>query len=306
MTGARRVWSPPSDEAGRAAFAAAVAPFLLRDEARNNLALGVLDGVVTGRYRDAVLVAAGIGGDPDGPPTEVTAALLRTPPFPLLLPAGTDAAGRAALLAWMRDHDPPPPAPAIVGPLPEVEEAARWWAAARGARARVHMRQGVYELRAVRPAARAGGRMRLALEPDRARVVPWLLAFVEEAKGGAVAAPPDETFSSFVAGAVRRLFLWEAPDGEVVSLAGRAGRTPHGVRIGPVYTPPERRGRGYGEALVAAVSQRELDDGARACYLYTDLDYGASNRLYRRVGYEAVGESAEIAFEADGAPAAPA
>lgn len=298
---ATRVWAPAPDGAGRGAFVAAVTPFLLRDEARNNLVLGVLDGVVTGRYRDAVLVAAGAGGDPGGPPAEVAAVLLRTPPYPLLLPAGTDDGARAALLAWMLTHDPDPPA--IVGPLPEVAEAAAWWAGRRGVRARMHMRQGVYELRAVRAAERVPGRMRLAVQADRALVVPWLLAFAEEAKGGAATAPPDETFASFVAGGVRRLFLWETTNGEVVALAGRAGRTPTGVRIGPVYTPPERRGRGYGEALVAAVSQRELDDGARACYLYTDLDYGASNRLYRRVGYERVGESAEIAFVGAAAPA---
>jgi uncharacterized protein len=99
---------------------------------------------------------------------------------------------------------------------------------------------------------------------------------------------------------VRRLFLWETPAGEVVSLAGRSGRTPSGVRIGPVYTPPEHRGQGYGEALVAAVSQRELGEGARACFLYTDLDYGASNRVYLRVGYEMIGESAELRFEGVG------
>ena len=47
----------------------------------------------------------------------------------------------------------------------------------------------------------------------------------------------------------RTLHLWE--DGEVVSLAGVGSRTPNGVRIGPVYTPPEARNRGYASALVA-------------------------------------------------------
>jgi len=106
----------------------------------------------------------------------------------------------------------------------------------------------------------------------------------------------EAAFAAFVEHPVRRLYLWETPAGEAVSLAGRSGRTPSGVRIGPVFTPPEQRGRGYGEALVAAVSRRELDEGARACYLYTDLDYGASNRVYLRVGYEMIGESAELRF----------
>ena len=35
----------------------------------------------------------------------------------------------------------------------------------------------------------------------------------------------------------------------VVSIAGYGGPTPNGIRIGPVYTPPELRGRGYATAL---------------------------------------------------------
>src|SRR5439155_1086870 len=63
-----------------------------------------------------------------------------------------------------------------------------------------------------------------------------------------------------------RAFVWV--DGVPVSYVGTS--TPAGgiVRIGPVYTPPERRGRGYASALVALVSQRALDGGAVACSLY--------------------------------------
>jgi predicted GNAT family acetyltransferase len=131
---------------------------------------------------------------------------------------------------------------------------------------------------------------------DRERVVPWLTAFEREAVHRDTT-DAEAAFAAFVDHPVRRLYLWETPAGEAVSLAGRSGRTPSGVRIGPVYTPPEQRGRGYGEALVAAVSQRELEEGAHACFLYTDLDYGASNRVYLRVGYEMIGESAELRFE---------
>ena len=39
----------------------------------------------------------------------------------------------------------------------------------------------------------------------------------------------------------RTAYVWE-DGGEVVSLVGAGGETPNGIRIGPVYTPPERRG----------------------------------------------------------------
>ena len=291
MTGGYRVWAAGTSPTERAAFAEAAVPFLARDEARNNLQLSILDAVLTGRYHEAVLVAA---VDADG---EVAAVLLRTPPWPLLLASGCAPAALEAALAWMFEHDPD--APGITGPLPESADAAARWAARRGLAVRRQMHLGVYALRAVTPRARAGGMARLVTEDDRARIVPWLRAFELEAVRRAEAEiDAEKAFASYVGHPVRRLFVWQTESGEPVSLAGRGGRTPHGVRIGPVYTPPEQRGRGYGEALVAAVSQRELDEGAQACYLYTDLAYGASNRLYLRVGYEKNGESAEMRFEA--------
>jgi GNAT superfamily N-acetyltransferase len=282
-----RIWAPEPTREGYAAFATHAVPFLARDEGRNNLALGILDHLLGGRYPGAVLAAA---RDESG---RLHGLLMRTPPHGLVVPAGCTPLAVEALLAWWLDADPD--VPGMVGPLPQVEEAAATWgrlraAAGRPIAVRRHMHQGVYRLDAVRPtgrpraAARAAGRARLVTAADRGRVVPWLAAFEREAVHRDTS-DGEAAFAAFVDQPVRRLYLWETPAGEVVSLAGRSGRTPSGVRIGPVYTPSEHRGRGYGEALVAAVSQRELDEGARACFLYTDLDYGASNRVYLRVGY---------------------
>jgi predicted GNAT family acetyltransferase len=91
------------------------------------------------------------------------------------------------------------------------------------------------------------------------------------------------------------LVLWD--DDGPASLAGFGGHTPNGIRIGPVYTPPERRGRGYASALVAELSAELLSQGRRFCFLYTDLADPTANRIYERIGYERVCESAEIAFE---------
>jgi len=89
--------------------------------------------------------------------------------------------------------------------------------------------------------------------------------------------------------------LWE--DGEVVSLSGFGGETPHGIRIGPVYTPPRLRRRGYASALVAQLSRQLLDEGRDYCFLYTDLANPTSNRIYMDVGYELVCESADYVFQ---------
>ena len=74
----------------------------------------------------------------------------------------------------------------------------------------------------------------------------------------------------------------------------------HGmVRIGPVYTPPERRGRGYASAATAALSQRLLDAGAEEVLLYTDLANPVSNSIYQRIGYRPVEDRVVLAFSAD-------
>ena len=90
--------------------------------------------------------------------------------------------------------------------------------------------------------------------------------------------------------------------GDVVSIAGWGGATPNGIRIGPVYTPPELRRHGYATALTADLSQslldgRLFDGGRRFCFLYTDLANPTSNAIYERIGYVRAAESAEILFE---------
>ena len=85
------------------------------------------------------------------------------------------------------------------------------------------------------------------------------------------------------------LVIWD-DEGGTVSMAGFGGRTPNGIRVGPVYTPPELRGRGYASALTAALTQRLLDGGRRFCFLFTDLANPTSNSIYQRIGYEPVSD----------------
>jgi uncharacterized protein len=89
--------------------------------------------------------------------------------------------------------------------------------------------------------------------------------------------------------------LWEH-DGAAVAMAGFQGKTPSGVRISWVYTPPQLRGRGYASALVAALSQQLLASGNRWCFLYTDLANPTSNGIYQRLGYQPVCDAAHYTF----------
>jgi len=92
------------------------------------------------------------------------------------------------------------------------------------------------------------------------------------------------------------MYIWV--DGEPACLVGVSGETPHGIRVAPVYTPPELRGRGYASALTAEVSQAQLDAGRRYCFLFTDLANPTSNKVYQAIGYEPVCDVDDLRFEA--------
>ncbi len=81
-----------------------------------------------------------------------------------------------------------------------------------------------------------------------------------------------------------------------VALA-RASPPAYGMsRIGPVYTPPEHRGHGYGSAVTAAATRWALDAGAHHVVLFTDLANPVSNNIYPRLGYRLVHDAVQLAF----------
>jgi uncharacterized protein len=261
-------------------------PLLLADEARHNLIVGL-----AGTLRDkpkrypafALLLVEDEG--------MVLAAALRTLPFRLVL---AQPASRDALLALAAAVDD---LPGVVGGVPEASDFADAWSARTGAVARIESRQGVYALHRVVPPRPASGSVRPAAEADRALLLPWLRAFSLEAMGEPTS---DEELSRMVdirvAGDPDYGFaLWE-DEGKPVSVTGFGSPTPSGIRIGPVYTPPELRGRGYASSVVADVSQAQLNAGRSFCFLYTDLANPTSNKIYVDLGYERVCDSLQIAF----------
>jgi predicted GNAT family acetyltransferase len=268
------------------AFLEAAEPLLMRDEARHNLILG-LAGTLRdhpGRYPEFRLWVVTERDNPVG-------AALRTPPHYLVLARARDASAAAAIAAGIDDE-----LPGVVGSLPEVDQFAAAWVARTGGEARRVRDQGLFALEQVEPARAVAGSLRDATEADRPLIRDWYRAFAMEAIGDE---NPDEerlqqTISHRLEAENAGLVLWE--DGEPVSLAGFGDPTPNGIRIGPVYTPPELRGRGYASALVAELSSRLLESGRRFCFLYTDLANPTANRIYERIGYRRVCESAEIEF----------
>jgi RimJ/RimL family protein N-acetyltransferase len=275
------------------AFLRLAGPLLERDEARNQLPLGIA-GNLAARPTAFEVVHFWVVRDGDEP----VAAAVRTEPFNLVLGDPSSKAALGPLLEAIVSDDPD--VPGIVGNVPFVEPAAERLAGASGRTAERILSQGVYGLTTVRDVARAPGEPRSAVLADRALLLDWLRAFANESLPD-----PDETFRRMERNLEDRFgsegtgfWLW-ADGGQPVSLAGFSGPTPTGIRIGPVYTPPEHRRRGYATTLVADLSSWLLGHGHRACFLYTDLANPTSNRIYVKIGYERVCDAMEFSFRGD-------
>ncbi|MFI6084407.1 GNAT family N-acetyltransferase [Streptomyces sp. NPDC051217] len=137
----------------------------------------------------------------------------------------------------------------------------------------------------VPPGAAPPGTPRVATGDDRSLLHDWCTRFVAEA--GTLGADLDRFIDERTARGGWR--LWTVA-GEPVAVAAMTSVVSGMARVTPVYAPPEHRGRGYGAAVTAAVSQAALDAGAEHVLLFTDLANPTSNGLYRRIGYRPVSD----------------
>ena len=271
-------------------FVAVAGAFLSLRPAENTIELGAADAVRR-RGRAAFGAGAPLFGwwRHAGGPVEST--FLHTPPYPGLLTS--DA----------HEDSVRPLAESLAGlgrPLPGINAAetvamafSAAWQQLTGADTQIRLRSRLYRLGKLQPPVPAPpGAARVAVAAEAELLEAWLGAFSREQYG---IPPPDP---GMVADRIGHGGLtWWEKDGVPVSLAGRTRPAAGTVRVGPVYTPPEHRRRGYGAAVTAAVSRAALDDGATAVVLFTDLANPTSNSLYQRLGYRPVEDRVSVEFK---------
>ena len=278
-----------------AAFLAAAEPSLLAREAENSLLLGVAGAVRDGRrYGDEPPYFACVvdGGT-------VVAAAVRTPPYNLLLMSARRDGWRPIAEQLAADGAP---LPGVNAERDVALEFAEWWSGARAVRHEITMKQRLYCLTAVRFPVGVPGQARWPGAADAALLAGWVDAFSAEA----IPDSPASDSAALVARhlAARTLLVWD--DAGVVSMAASTRSSPHGGSVSLVYTPREKRGRGYASACVATLSQRILESGKKFCTLFTNLDNPTSNRIYQEVGYRPLVDCLEVRFMGPAAGEEPA
>jgi predicted GNAT family acetyltransferase len=241
-------------------------------------------------------VLGGLHGEPaplfayaTGAREQVVAAALRTPPR-VMLASDIDRHGADALLEVWLEQDPE--LPGVAGTREATRAIAGAWSERTGGTSRASMRMALHDLTEVRdPPAPASGRLREPGADERSLVIGWFEDFARDA--GAQFMPEESMVDARLADGL--IFVWD--DGAPVCMVGQNHPSAGVVRIGPVFTPPERRRRGYAGSAVAAASRLALARGARTCILYTDLLNPTSNKIYAEVGYRRVADWEELAFE---------
>jgi predicted GNAT family acetyltransferase len=261
--------------------------FLEAREAEHNLIFGICANIEADptQYEGAPYLATVLHGD------RVVGAAIRTPPWRLVLSVMDHPGAAHRLVDDLMDE----PLPGVIGPSMAAEHFAEGWTRVTGAPARLRTNERAFQLRRVIPPRPAPGRMVRSDPSHRDVVAAWAKAFNDEALDGAPPQDWDLVAERWIKGIGRTAYLW-VDDGRVVSLSGVGGPTPHGIRVGPVYTPPEARGRGYASNLVAELSQLQLDAGRRFVFLFTDLANPTSNKIYQDIGFEPVIDVDEYEF----------
>lgn len=269
-------------------FADQVRPFLLQDEADNNVMLGML-------HRRLSALRKGQQLDKNEPPLfcsvvgngEVIGAASQTPPYSLNLTRMPSAAIDAVVYALAER------AVHLYGAHGHSEISGTFaaaWIARRGVVITRRKPLLFYKLCALLSPEATAGHAHLATQDDVDLLRNWERAFADELD---LPTPEDKAeIENRIA--TKTSFVWRTSS--PVATAGFRHITGTCARIIGVYVPPEQRRRGYASAVVHAVTRHALDLGLRNVFLFTDAEDEAPNIVYTRLGYVRVGEYTDYRF----------
>jgi predicted GNAT family acetyltransferase len=263
-------------------FLSAAEPTLLMAEAENNLLLAIAHGIArnpaaaTSPYLATAGATAGL-----------MACAAHVPPFKMVI----TRANRDLVAALAADvFEAVPDLEGVSGPSRSADDFALAWRRLSGVEPKLGMRLRIHETRKVLDTDERApsGCLRQATTDDQHLLTAWTDVFIAEAK---IPDPVDP--GRVVADAISRgrLHVWD--DGGPASMAAWTGKTPNGVRINFVYTPRERRGKGYGTACVKALTRQQLERGNAFCWLYTEVSNAAASNIFKRIGYWPVSDISE-------------
>lgn len=252
-------------------------PYLLRYPTEHNLLLGMQSALV--RVPEAFTTSPDLFLVESA--GEIQAVGMRTPPYNLVLSKVQDLSVVEIIVNYFQQAET-----ALAGINSFIREAQAFsqaWQSHTGQSSALKMHLRIHQLTQVHRPMSVQGYLRKATKRDRKQLLQWSEAFSLETFGAL-----ETDIERILDLQLKRQNLYVWCDRKQVSMVVGRVSQPGGGRIGPVYTPPDCRRRGYATACVAAVSQLLLDRGAQRCCLFTDITNPTSNHIYHTIGYEAV------------------
>ena len=250
---------------------------LERNEARHNVMLAVLGGLLDGQSSDVMTWSLGSPGQ----------CAIMSPGRPILLAEVNEAQCRSLAEQTARlDYA------GVVGP----DRTTHWFAgraAELGVKFREPIPQRIHILTDTPKYPGCPGYPRRVTAGDANLLAEWIAGFICEATPHDPVPSRERLLNLAWEG---RHVFWIVEE-QPVSMAAIVRRTHSSAAIAAVYTPPALRGKGYGGSVTAAVVEQAFAEGKTMACLYTDLRNPYSNRCYASIGFTAVCDSCHIPRE---------
>ena len=210
----------------------------------------------------------------------------------LAILSGMEASAAAACAASL--HETGAPVAGVLGPTRAAGAFVEEWTRATGGTAVAGRTEHILRLDTALPSLPGqtpAGRARPAAEDELEPVTDFFL----EAAAGSGISREEARRSAQRQIASGHLLVWD--DGEVAAVVGRTPASGGVVRITPMHTVPERRGRGYARALFAETLEQGRAEGASTFVLFTEAENTAAQSLFRSFGFRDHGTTVEYRFE---------
>ncbi|MCK4980231.1 MAG: GNAT family N-acetyltransferase [Candidatus Delongbacteria bacterium] len=265
-----------------------VVSFLEKDEAVNNLALGILSNLRNnensyGKIKPFLALLE------DG--EIIKLVMIMTPPYNLQILGG----GSNEVLTYAIDYliNENIEVSGIIGRKELCADIVKIWAEKSSFKPEISMDQRIYRLDQVNNTHDSKGCFKIADKEDSKTLVKWLMEFNKYIGENPDKDKAEKQIKNLIN--KERAYLWVDKVPVAMVLAGR--ETKNGITVSGVYTPEKFRNNGYATSCVAKVSKLLLEEGFKFCTLYTDLSNPTSNSIYMKIGYEPIADSLMYEFK---------
>lgn len=249
--------------------------YLLDDEARNNMFLQVLSRALQNPSKNNFAFSHVSGTVAIFSDESVVFDSADTTEAPTLIPQLTEILARTKTNLKR----------AMANERVSRDFVRSWLQANKNSKIKKEMSVVLQKLDQLNPIQRASGMFRRAWIEELDLLSQWTANFMNDT-GAGNDSPISEKEMTLRNINNKNLFIWGNP--KPVCMVGVSGSTPKGIRINCVYTPDDKRGKGYAASAVAAATELQLSQGKEFVVLYSDATKPNITRLYEKIGFDPI------------------